>query len=352
MAFISFGTLLHILVILGGIYQFITAIDILCQKPLLSWTSLCSSMKPNNTVWAVLPHFLESQIRGLEFIANDTVGDPRSMVDLTEARVISVELANSVRTSELAYSFELANKIDRFADHALAVHRDLQQLGAKRDMAYDHIMTSLTYFYRLLRDASRTLPGADRLCQGRNAVLGRTEECPTLSLPDISEAFEYALQTYEIALRDLIIACSSSLSKVITLDTDLISMDGIISSEKHGVRVGKDELLGRLWTAVGGNKRQLATFVNSEHVLKHVGLYTEGSLRYLRMVQAVLEGMQIDVEELRAVALRSPSSGFISREMLLEVLARGVDRLGALRMRPSPDGPYLKEARYDFQGIN
>lgn len=117
--------------------QVYTDAKIICKIGLISRTHYCKQPERNTTVWAALPRLIESQVAGLEAISTEARGNEEIVIDLTEARVLSVDLVNVVRSSDLDYNVELAGLIQQFADDALTVSRDLQRLSAKIASSFD-----------------------------------------------------------------------------------------------------------------------------------------------------------------------------------------------------------------------
>ncbi|KAH9922186.1 uncharacterized protein B0H18DRAFT_1121011 [Fomitopsis serialis] len=306
-----------------------------CSYPVVASTfRSCDTINSNLTVWAALPLLLGAQTTGLEQVINHTDAHIDIIMDLTETRIASLDLSILVQFSTLEYRDQIAMHINKVADDALDLNRALQILSAKVGAGFDRIVSTNDHLYRVLRASSATAqPASDSVrCQVGPLFQGLDiRGClPHTSYPDISHAYDRALQTYETVLRELIQTSISSLTKATAFDADLVAVMSIIGGEKLEIDITKKQL-GRLWTLLGGNNYQLTRLARNEQVLDRVGEYSARSLRYVRSIQDTLENMQRQLEELRLVASGALISDVAPPEVVLEMLARGLERLGNAR---------------------
>lgn len=189
------------------------------------------------------------------------------------------------------------------------------------------IVTMNDHLYRVLRSATASNPNCrvGALPQG-------VDDCPLhFHYPDITSSYDRTLHTYETVLHDLLQSSATSLLKATVFDADLVSVLSVIGGERLELDLAKGQL-GSLWTFLGANNHRLFRLARNEHVLSRVGDYSFRALRYLRSVQDSLENMQRQLEELKLVASGALISEAASPEMVLEMLARGLERLGSARI--------------------
>lgn len=196
------------------------------------------------------------------------------------------------------------------------------------------IISTNDHLYRILRASSaisRAHPNTkpcyiSPLFQGLDL-----EGClPDFASPNISHAYDRALQTYETVLRELIQSSTTSLLKATVFDADLVSLMGVIGGEKLEIDLTRKQL-GGLWMLLGGNNHQLSRLARNEQVLNRIGEYSARSLRYAHSIQDALENMQRQLEDLRLVASGAVFADAAPPEVVLEMLARGLERLGTAR---------------------
>lgn len=198
-------------------------------------------------------------------------------------------------------------------------------------------MSTDAHLYRLMKSAPDSSE-AVAYCNF-DAMLHAPADCkPYPQHHLVSAAYERALRTYETVLREWIQASTVSLMKAVTLDADFVAVMKLVADERFDVDITKHEVMGQLWTVLGGNKRRLLDLSKHEDVLNRVGEFTITALRYVRSVQDALEGMQRHLEELRQAAIGALISDIVEPEVILEMLSRGLERLGDARYRMALGG--------------
>lgn len=183
------------------------------------------------------------------------------------------------------------------------------------------------HLYRVLRSASQ----GSSSCRIGALPHGGDDCAPHFQYPDISNSYDRTLNTYEVVLHDLLQSSAIALFKATVFDADLVSVLTVVGGERLELDMAKGQL-GTLWTFLGANNHRLFRLTRNEHVLNRVGDYSFHALRYLRSVQDSLENMQRQLEELKLVASGALVSEVPSPEVVLEMLARGLERLGSVRI--------------------
>lgn len=229
-------------------------------------------------------------------------------------------------------STELCSTLLRRLEQGLTGTGIIVYLQAITYAAGRRIMSTNEYLLRSMRTSTeRSHSSLDaHPCQFGSS--SHTSSACLLSSPDtrLSEAYVRALSTYEAVLHDLIQYNTATLMKATVFDEDLIVTMRMTAQERLEAAVPKGGL-GFLWALLGGRNHALAHLTRNEDILNNVGLYSMRSLRYVQGIHDALEAMQRHLEELRAVASGALVSEGVAPEVVLEMLARGMERLGRAR---------------------
>lgn len=110
----------------------------LCSYPIISTTfRSCDTILTNRTVWAAIPLLLGAQATGLEQVLNQTDDHVDIVMDLSETRISSLDLAILVQSSTLENRDQISTMIHKLADDALDLNRALQVFAAKVGAGFD-----------------------------------------------------------------------------------------------------------------------------------------------------------------------------------------------------------------------
>lgn len=118
------------------------------------------------------------------------------------------------------------------------------------------------------------------------------------------------------------------LEKQLSLIRDIVSHNlNVVSTE---LETELDNVLARLWAALGGKRKRLAKFRSNIESLKKVVSYRRAAYHYIVSTQRGLEAMGEDLE-----ILRSAASGYllvdhnVPLKKVMESLSAGAERLRA-----------------------
>lgn len=116
----------------------------LCSYPLVSTTfRSCDTIVTNRTVWAAIPLLLGAQVTGLEQVINQTDDNLDIVMDLSETRISSLDLAILVQSSMLSNRDQISALIHKLADDALDLNRALQVFSAKVGAGFDRCVDNV-----------------------------------------------------------------------------------------------------------------------------------------------------------------------------------------------------------------
>jgi len=89
---------------------------------------------------------------------------------------------------------------------------------------------------------------------------------------------------------------------LIVLDGHIVVVSHLIGEEMHHASMELGELLGRLWTRLGGNRNRLAETNSRFLSLTHAGQQTRAMKALVWDVRIELDGLQENTDALRAYA--------------------------------------------------
>ncbi len=134
-------------------------------------------------------------------------------------------------------------------------------------------------------------------------------------------------------MRRLALEAEVSISELNTLEEHLKSIHEIVSREDSSIKAAKDELLAQLWTALGGNRKDLKGMNNHLTLLRGVGRYRNRALAHVVTAQQTLETMAEEMEELRErVAAPELVGNAIPVEVHMKSIRSGLERLKERRI--------------------
>ena len=193
-------------------------------------------------------------------------------------------------------------------------------------------MSTNEFLLRAMRSSVKRTDRADAgICH--TAFTSHTSPGVCLSSTPVSEvsaSYVRALSAYETVLRDLIQYNALALIKASVFDEDLISTMHVVAQEKLESTVDHRGL-GFLWSLLTGQSHSLSHLARNKDILDNIGVYSMRSLRYVQSIYDALEMMQHRLEELRMVATGALVSESADPEVVLEMLAKGLERLGRAR---------------------
>jgi len=144
----------------------------------------------------------------------------------------------------------------------------------------------------------------------------------------VTRTFSEAMNTLSANMRRLALEAEVSISDLNTLEEHLKSIHEVVSREDSSIKVAKDELLAQLWTALGGNRKELKGMDKHLTLLKGIGRYRNRALAHVITAQQTLETMAEEMEELRErVAAPELVGNAIPVEVHMKSIRSGLERL-------------------------
>lgn len=150
----------------------------------------------------------------------------------------------------------------------------------------------------------------------------------------ILDTFASAMDTFSVAIQRLILEAEVSLHNLDVLEEDLSSVREVVMREDVDVTAEHSELLGTLWTKLGGNKRALRNTDRRLGLLKDLGDYRRQAQAHVVAALQTLNSMSEDMEDLRErVATPELLDGRIPLHVHIESIQNGLERLQEGRVR-------------------
>jgi hypothetical protein len=195
-------------------------------------------------------------------------------------------------------------------------------------MVFESVMAVNAYAMRTIQDAEKNAPSLYSLAALIPFYTGPTTQ------EVIIDAFTSAMDTFSVAIERLILEAEISMQHLDTLEEDLLAVREAVTREDVSVGAEKSELLGALWTKLGGNRRTLRDYEKRLNLLKDLGNYRKQAQAHVLAALQTLTSMGEDMEDLRErVAAPELVDGRIPLHVHIESIQNGLQRLQEGRVR-------------------
>jgi hypothetical protein len=274
-------------------------------------------------------HLVSVQEKTFGTLLSTSAGGSRLAFELKAAQLATTDLSTLVRVSRFVSRDRIADTLIDIANDAKLASRGLQSFEAKLGGAVDTIVAINDYAMREIEGAAAaatTLPGMvmSALARGRKAEL----EVIT------HRNFENAMDVMSINLKRLIHEAGKSLERLEELQERLKTLYDMLTQENIAFTANRDELLGRLWSQLGGNQKEKRDAVETGQLLTKLDWYRKAARAKVVETLLTLEGMEAEMDELRArVAAPALVGASIPNEVQIEAIRMGVKRLNQSRRR-------------------
>ncbi|KAF9238515.1 hypothetical protein BU15DRAFT_47606 [Melanogaster broomeanus] len=301
-----------------------TAFSPLCIVPGMSRTALCAPAQPPLPV--NFPRLVNIQETTFEKLA----GQPDS--DISTERVLKAELATRdlsvlVRFSDLKSKDNIADMLHTIVIGAKKTGRGLSKLNARVVGAIDEVMALNNYAMATIEGAHRRAPSP--ILQAISPFkLGPTADEIILS------AFTVAMDQSEATIAKLIVEADQSRQNLDQMDVDIMALHEMIIRENKPISEEREELLGELWTKLGGNKKTVREYGDRKQLLDDLGKYRGEALAHVTAALQTLRSMSDELDVLRdRVAAPALVDGKLPLHVHIESIKNGLERLKEGRMR-------------------
>ncbi|KAF8442314.1 hypothetical protein L210DRAFT_3611732 [Boletus edulis BED1] len=301
-----------------------TALSPLCIVPGISKSALCLPDKPAPSV--NFEKLVNIQGSTFEQLVGESAGGSQLSINVLRAEMATRDLSLLVRYSDLKSKDNIADMLHTIGIDAKRTGRGLSKLDAKVVGAIDEVMALNNYAMATIGSAHKKAPSP--LLRVISPIrLGPTAE------EIISEAFTLAMDESEQAIARLIIEAEISSQNLEQLDADIGTLYELITREDKHTSVERDQLLGELWTRLGGNKKTVRDYGDRLALLNDLGEYRKQAVAHVKAALRTLHAMSDDLEVLRE---RVAAPGLLESKLPLHVhmesIRNGLERLQEGRM--------------------
>ncbi|KAJ7629424.1 hypothetical protein DFH06DRAFT_1225692 [Mycena polygramma] len=309
-------------------YTLRAAFSPLCYIPGISSSTLClpdgyatASDKQRSPKWADYPTLVDVQSATIEQLLDESSSGSALALQIKKAEMATTDLVTLVRVSDLKSRDMLGDALRQFVDEARSAGRGLNKLNAKVAGAVDGIMAVNDYALQTIAAAQAESPPS---------ILGQLMpwKPPKPKTDLVLSTFEDSMNYLSFTMQGLVLEFELNLQNLNKLEEQLSVLHEFVSREDNSISSAKSELLGELWTKVGGNRRKLRGYEHHLHLLKGLTDYRKQALVHVVSALQTLTQMSEDIENLRErVAAPELVGSRIPVEVHIRSIQNGLDRL-------------------------
>ncbi|KAF9267958.1 hypothetical protein L218DRAFT_854946, partial [Marasmius fiardii PR-910] len=272
-------------------------------------SALCDPGPPR-TKWADYTKLSNIQTTTFEELLDASVGGSALSIEVKKVEMASKDLLTLVRFSKLT-SRELIG---------------LQRLSSKIGGAVDSVMAVNNY-------ALHTIENAQANSVSRSIrflvpfVNSNTKEV-------VQKTFFEAMTVLSNTIERLIVEAEIQYANLEKLEEDLAVIYDLVQREDTSISSKKAEVLGELWTKLGGNRVRLEGLDKHLFLLKNLGAYRKQALAHVVAALQTLRAISDDMEDMRERVTAPELVGeSVPVEVHLESIRTGLERIKESRVR-------------------
>ncbi|KAG9096436.1 hypothetical protein FRC06_008660 [Ceratobasidium sp. 370] len=268
---------------------------------------------------------LQSQLQGaMEKSTNTLV----VAINIKRSEVAVRDLIILVKESSLVGKESLARNLEEFVEDARLTGRSLQKFGGHVGGAVDETIAMNEYTIELLDRAAKDT---------ESSLLTRflLPHAAETRKKDIKSIWVRETRRMKSTVQQLMKEAAANTRALDRLENELNVIHTIVTRESELVAKG-EEALSALWTALGGNKAQLAEFKCHNQLLGNVSKYRKAAMDHVTGALVHLDRIDSELKYLNE-PVASPLILSQGEEVPLEVhvtmMRRGTGRLMEVRAR-------------------
>jgi len=144
------------------------------------------------------------------------------------------------------------------------------------------------------------------------------------------KVYRMTFNSTEIAIQQLVLQGSIILKTLDDLDDQLNRIEDTVQHESAMIGDQEEDVLARMWTYLGGNRRQLNRMSHHKHILGSLSSYRKRALRHLTKTLVRLNNMEGGLKQI-AEDVGAPLSDDIDANIPIDLqiatIRRGAERL-------------------------
>ncbi|KAE9383168.1 hypothetical protein BT96DRAFT_844466 [Gymnopus androsaceus JB14] len=294
----------------------------LCSIPGIQQSRFCSANHYNATIHPDFPRLMDAQTITFEQLLDNSVGGSGLSLEIKKAEMAVVDLITLVEYSELSNRQILVESLTLFTEDARLTGRGLQIFVAKVAGAVDLITAVNECAIRTL-SSIQSLPSFSLLSF---AIIQYPP--PPYSEKIVREAFIESMTTLSALVENLILLAEVQLMNIDRLEEHLSIIHALRVREDSAISLAKAELLGDIWTLLGGNRRMLKGYDRNLELLRGVGGVRMQAWAHITSALHLLRQLRDDMEVMEETLSRPSLTGsHISVEVHMKSIELGVERL-------------------------
>ncbi|KAJ3902375.1 hypothetical protein F5879DRAFT_805531 [Lentinula edodes] len=269
----------------------------LCLVPGIISTRLCpdygrhSYPLRDRPLWADFPRLMNAQSSTFDQLLDNSVGGSGLSLDIKKAEMAMSDLVILVKFSELTSKDVLGDALSTFAHDARRAGRGLQTLGSKVGGAVDLILAVNEYAITKLS----SIPSSSSFISQTLIPFHSASSLEKVFLL----AFAESMDTLSATIQRLILIAEVELSHLEKLEEHLSLIHEIVCREDSSISSAKAELLGEIWTWLGGNQRELKGHNAHLELLRGIGGYRKQALAHVVSALQILRALSDDMGDMR-----------------------------------------------------
>lgn len=259
-------------------------------------------------------------------------------LDMKRSETSIRDLRQVVRFSHLPSKNELVHEFDGFVETAREASYDLQKFNSHVGRGVDIVLSTARWTGRVLDE----IAARDEQRSGVGRFISDTLLAPFQPV-QFSEARlldQYIQHTHVVSgeIEQLVSEAQALLQVLQNLEDRLEVIHSISLRDNIQAQGSKDEILGQLWTLVGGNRKELGKYNSQLDLLRKVSEYRKIAFAHVAGTVVKLQAMGSELEELRtrvgsAAVLKEAGIKHVPLSVHIENIQLGVERLEIGRQR-------------------
>ncbi|KAJ3912772.1 hypothetical protein F5877DRAFT_84468 [Lentinula edodes] len=274
----------------------------LCAFPGFANTEICSDLHtslhkacPSSPLSADFPRLMNVQTTMFEELLDNSVGSSGLSLEIKKAEVAMSDLIVLVKYSDLIDKDVLSDALATFACDARRTGRSLQTLGSKIGGAVDLILASNNHALAIIH--SGPISTSSSFLPSQALIPFNSVSSQDTFFPHV---FAGSLGTLSTIIQHLILLAEVSLVDLEKLEEHLSLIHEMVYREDSLITSAKIELLGRIWTWLGGNRLELRGHDDCLELLQGIGRHRNLALAHVVSSLQILRALSNDMEDMRA----------------------------------------------------
>ncbi|KAJ3898811.1 hypothetical protein F5879DRAFT_811961 [Lentinula edodes] len=278
----------------------------LCAFPGFANTEICSDLHmsfhkacPSIPLSADFPRLMNAQTTMFEELLDNAAGSSGLSLDIKKAEVAMSDLIVLVKYSNLLDKDVLSDALATFACDARRTGHSLQTLGSKIGGAVDLVRHSIlaSNNHALAIIHSGPISTSSSFLPSQALIPSNSVSSQDMFFPHV---FAGSLGTLSTIIQHLILLAEVSLVDLEKLEEHLSLIHEMVYREDSLITSAKIELLGRIWTWLGGNRLKLRGHDDCLELLQGIGRHRNLALAHVVSSLQILRALSNDMEDMRA----------------------------------------------------